>query len=204
MDLVRGARRAVSDRWSSPSSRQATQQLLKMPQSQPMQRSIELLPYTNTEYTRSPSSDDEFSSSSTVCIDPTLSSSGSASPSPYAGIEGLHSPLEVNDKRLLGMSHLPRLPRVSHEIGVAEMLAESITFQDSEEKFFTPSLGIDDEGTNDYYEYDSEEEYTVLSTWCIIKRASLPIDTFCRIPAPPCNRNNHKDARKEWDCYTHC
>jgi len=72
----------------------------------------------------------------------------------------------------------PLLPRVSHEIGVAEMLAESITFQDGDDECFTPSCGIDDEGAYDY-DYDSEEEYTVLSTWCIIKRASLPVDTFC-------------------------
>ena len=72
----------------------------------------------------------------------------------------------------------PRFPHGSHEIGVAEMLAESITFQDPEDVYFTPSCGIDD-GSAYNYEYDSEEEYTILSIWCIVKRASLPIDTFC-------------------------
>ena len=74
----------------------------------------------------------------------------------------------------------PPLPRVSHKIAVAEMLAKSVTFQDRNDECFTPSYGIDDESAYAYdYEYDSEEEYTVLSTWCIIKRASLPVDTFC-------------------------
>jgi len=72
----------------------------------------------------------------------------------------------------------PRLPHGSHEIGVAEILAKSITFLDLDDEYFTPSCGIDEEFAYDY-EYKSEEEYTVLSTWCIIKRASLPIDTFC-------------------------
>ena len=74
----------------------------------------------------------------------------------------------------------PPLPHVSHEIGVAEMLAKSVTFQDRNDECFTPSYGVDDESAYAYdYEHDSEEEYTVLSTWCIIKRASLPVDTFC-------------------------
>jgi len=72
----------------------------------------------------------------------------------------------------------PRLPHGSHEIGVAEMLAESVTFQDRNDKYFTPSYGIDDGSDHDYV-YDSEGDYTVLSTWCIIRRASLPVDTFC-------------------------
>ena len=58
------------------------------------------------------------------------------------------------------------------------MLALSITVQDTDDAYFTPSCGIDDDGVHNY-EYDSEEESTILSTWSIIKRASLPIDTFC-------------------------
>jgi len=74
----------------------------------------------------------------------------------------------------------PPLPHVSHEIGVAEMLAKSVTFQDRNDECFTPSNGIDDESAYAYdYEYNSDEEFTILSTWCIVKRASLPIDTFC-------------------------
>ena len=58
------------------------------------------------------------------------------------------------------------------------MLALSITVQDTDDAYFTPSCGIDDDGVHNY-KYDSEEESTILSTWSIIKRASLPVDTFC-------------------------
>ena len=59
------------------------------------------------------------------------------------------------------------------------MLSEAITFEDKDEECFTPSYGIDDDPyLCDAYDYESEFEATVLSTWCIMKRASLPVDTF--------------------------
>jgi hypothetical protein len=58
------------------------------------------------------------------------------------------------------------------------MLAKSITELDLEGKHFTESYGIDDDPRFDNYQYESEEEPTVLAMWCIIKRAALPVDTF--------------------------
>jgi len=101
MDLVRGPSHAVSQLSSSPPSQKSGQQLTKMPQSQPVQ-GIEPLPYSDTDRTLSTSSDKFLSSSSTVCTD-----TSRASALPYSGIERLHSPLEANDERLLGMPHLP-------------------------------------------------------------------------------------------------
>jgi hypothetical protein len=58
------------------------------------------------------------------------------------------------------------------------MLARSITEYDPKGKYFTESCGIDDDPRHDTYPYDTEEEYTILAMWCIIKRAALPVDTF--------------------------
>jgi hypothetical protein len=115
MELVRGAAsRAVMQRSASSSSQPAAQEeeLICLPQSQPMQRSIELLPYPETDNTPSPSSDEGFSSTSTAGMEPTPSPSYH-SVSPHCSVDGLHSPLESNDDRLLGM---PPLPTFSHVV----------------------------------------------------------------------------------------
>jgi len=96
-DIVRGAIRAVLPSSSSALSQQAGQRPPEMPQSQPMERNIELL--LSTLF---PSSDKLSPFSSKVRID-----TSGASASPYAAIEGRHSPLEADDERLLGMPHLP-------------------------------------------------------------------------------------------------
>ena len=134
-----------------------------------MQRSVNLLPDPDTKYTPFPSGG-EFLSFLKVSI---------PSPScPAPASVQRHSPLDAGDERLLGIPPSPPLPRFSHEIVVAEMLTKSITFLDTNDECFTPSYGIDDQYVYDY-DYNSEEEYTILATWCIIKRASLPVDTFC-------------------------
>jgi hypothetical protein len=58
------------------------------------------------------------------------------------------------------------------------MLARSITEHDLGGNHFTESYGIDDDPKFDNYQYQSEEELTILAMWCIIKRAALPVDTF--------------------------
>ena len=164
-------------RSASSSSQHAAQEeeLVCLPQSQPMQRSIELLPYPEADNTTSPS-DEEISSTD---METTPSLPYDQSVSPHGCFEGLHSPLECNDKRLLGMPPLPHVsPRGAHEIGLAEMLVQSIKEEDLEDQHFTESYGIDDDARFNAYEYRSEEEYTVLAMWCIIKRAALPVDTF--------------------------
>lgn len=138
-----------------------------MLQSQPMQRSTESqLSDTESDLTASPSSDGELvfeSASSTTC--------SSSSPLPtHIPPEGLHSPLRPSDPALLRMSHFSH---VSHSLGIAEILTDSIiTFED--DSFFSPSPD-DFYVINDQY---TEEECTVLSVHSLVKRASLPVDTF--------------------------
>lgn len=115
MELVRGAAsRAVMQRSASSSAQPAAPQdeLICQPQSHAMQRSIELLPYPETDNTPSPSSDEGFSSTSTAGMEATPSPSYH-SLSPHCGTQGLHSPLDINDDRLLGM---PPLPTFSHVV----------------------------------------------------------------------------------------
>jgi len=129
-------------------------------------------------YPPSPLSDDEFSSSSTVCTDTTPSPSCGPSASPDVSIEGLHSPLESDDERLLSMPPLPTFSMCFSRYRCCRN-ACCVNHIPRHDAYFTPSWGIDDDGAYDYVYNSAEEEYTILSTWCIIKRASLPIDTFC-------------------------
>lgn len=140
----------------------------KMPQSQPMQRGSESqLSDCESEGTISPSSDEELifeSASSTAC--------SSSSPLPlHIPPEGLHSPLRPTDPALFRKWYFAY---ISHITGVAEILTESvITFEDA--SFFTPS-------PDEYYvlnnQYTDDEQCTVLAVHSLLKRASLPVDTF--------------------------
>jgi hypothetical protein len=160
---------------SSSSQHAAKKEFNCLPHSQPMQRSIQLVPYPKADNMPSRSFDEEFSFTSTIVMKATLSYEES-SPT----IRGLHYPLHAHDPRLLGMPPLPHVfPLGAHKIGLAEMLAASITDDDLEGKHFTKSYGIDEGRHFDTYHYQSGEELTVLAMWCIIKRAELPpVDTF--------------------------
>lgn len=139
----------------------------KMPQSQPMQRCTETqISDSESEGTLSPSSDEELILGSTSS---TTWSTSSPLPT-HIPPEGLHSPLRSNDPALLRMSHFAH---VSYILGVAEILTESIVTLD-DGWCFTPSP---DEQYLLNYDY-TEEQGTVLAVHALVKRASLPVDTF--------------------------
>ena len=139
----------------------------KMPQSQPMQRSTETqLSDSESEGTSSPPSDEElaFESASSTAY-------SSTSPLPtHIPPEGLHSPPKPNDPALLRTS---QFAHVSYILVVAEILTESIVTLD-DGWCFTPSP---DEQYLLNYDY-TEEQGTVIALHSLVKRASLPVDTF--------------------------
>jgi len=81
-----------------------------------------------------------------------------------------HSPLKPSDPTLLRMSPFYS---VSYRLAIAEILCKSIAAPD---EVFTPSPDVEWE---DLLSYDySEQECTVIAVHQLLKRASLPIDTF--------------------------
>lgn len=101
---------------------------------------------------------------------PARDSSSASSISSSCREQERHSPLKPSDPTLLRMSPFNI---VSYRLAIAEILCKSIEAPD---EFFTPSPDIESDNLLSY-DY-SEQECTVIAVYQLLKRASLPIDTF--------------------------